>query len=295
MKQCTGRFYWVCIITAFCLFLCGSVAASPSPYASVTALDKYGHSVQLRHAGRAASKFGRLVVAARSNSNENTVVVVSIRTPKPGIILPGNNSNHGVLQQVFSDADLWMVCTGVKPDANWLLQQMRDYSKRIWERYDVAPSQTRLADALSEALLNFMGYDRKVEWHDGAGPVIINKDDQSWARPLGVSTLVVTPFSKIILVEASGVQHVLRAYAIGRDSDLVNQQLKGKYKSDMRTEEVKDLLVDVVRTALLKEANDAAYSPDKKVELVVEVVSAGGVKVDTIPLSDISSEAAQEF
>jgi len=276
-----------------CLFLPNLGNASTSPYASVTALDKYGHSVQLRHAGRAASKFGRLVVAARPDPRENTVIVLSIRTPRPGIIVSG--TNHGVLQQVFSDTDLWMVCTGVKPDANWLLQQMRDYSKRIWERYDVLPTQTRFVDALSEALLNFMGYDRDAEWHDGAGQVIMDKDDRSWARPLGVSTFVVSPFSKVTLVEASGVQHAIRAYAIGRDSDLVNQQLKEKYKSDMSTEEIKDLLIDVVRSALLKEVNDAAYAPHKKVEIVVEIVSDKGVQVDTIPLTKTLTETGQEL
>lgn len=277
--------WWFMILTMLCRTTVGSSSSSSGLYTSVTALDKYGNSVQLRHARESSSRYGTLIVAARSSTE---VVVVSLFTPRPGVL----THSRSVLERVSSidPESTMMICTGVKADASWLVRLMREYSSRAWERYNVAPSPSRVADALSEAFLSFMGYDRSLEWHDGVGPVIMDSGDEDdvsnqWARPLGVQALVVSPTaSHVVLVEPSGVQHTHLAYAIGRESDSVNTQLMKRFKANLDTQEVRDLLVEVVRNVM----QDSSRRIKDETQIVVEILSSQGVDLSCEPLQSKS-------
>ena len=254
-----------------------AISSSPSSlYTPVTALDKYGNSIQLQNARQAAVRHGRLVVAARS-LHDDAIVVVSVQTPKLGKLLQPNTTKPGVLQKLWTeDAACYLACTGVKADATWLVHTMRQYSKRLWDRYDVGDiSQERMTQALSQTLLEFMGYNRAQEWNDG---VKVGEDETSWGRPLGLQTIVISPSSPIVLVEPSGVTQSLEYVAIGKESDAVMRALRERYTSNSATtmRELKDLLVDIIRQQI--------EGQRQSTELIVEAVSKEGVEVSSVPL-----------
>jgi 20S proteasome alpha/beta subunit len=261
----------------FLLLALLDIALSSSSYTPVTALDKYGNSIQLKHAREAASRHGRLIVAARSS--REVVVVVSIYTPKLGqLTTSSSSSSSSVLQRLLlGDTSLYLACTGVKADATWLVQTMRRYSIRLWERYDVANlTPTRISQAISQALLGFMGYDRSQEYHDGVtvGVGADTKND-SWARPLGIQTLIVSPHS-LILVEPSGIaQPDMEYVAVGKESAAIQRVLQERYRSDASAEEIQELVINIIRETVEGQAS---------AELVVEVVSKDGVEVSSVPL-----------
>jgi 20S proteasome alpha/beta subunit len=241
-----------------------------SSYTPVTALDKYGNSIQLKHAREAASRHGRLIVAARSSSE---VVVVSVYTPKLGQI----TTNSCVLQRLLlGDTSVFLACTGVKADATWLLRTMRDYSVRLWERYDLEILGTRrISQAISQALLEFMGYNRNQEYHDGVSLSKSGKNDDAWARPLGIQTLLISPQS-LTLVEPSGIaQSELSYVAVGKESAAIQRILREKYRPDLSTKEMQEILMEIIRETVEGQA---------LAELVVEVVSKDGVEVSSVPL-----------
>lgn len=251
------------------------IALSSSSYTPVTALDKYGNSIQLKHAREAASRHGRLIVAARSS--REVVVVVSIYTPKLGQLTTSSSSSPSVLQRLLlGDTSLYLACTGVKADATWLVQTMRRYSIRLWERYDVANlTPTRISQAISQALLGFMGYDRSQEYHDGVTVGGADTKNDSWARPLGIQTLIVSPHS-LILVEPSGIaQPDMEYVAVGKESAAIQRVLQERYRSDASAEEIQELVINIIRETVEGQAS---------AELVVEVVSKDGVEVSSVPL-----------
>jgi 20S proteasome alpha/beta subunit len=251
------------------------IALSSSSYTPVTALDKYGNSIQLKHAREAASRHGRLIVAARSS--REVVVVVSIYTPKLGQLTTSSSSSSSVLQRLLlGDTSLYLACTGVKADATWLVQTMRRYSIRLWERYDVANlTPTRISQAISQALLGFMGYDRSQEYHDGVTVGGADTKNDSWARPLGIQTLIVSPHS-LILVEPSGIAQPYMEYvAVGKESAAIQRVLQERYRSDASAEEIQELVINIIRETVEGQAS---------AELVVEVVSKDGVEVSSVPL-----------
>lgn len=263
------------------------VLSSQSSYTPVTALDKYGHSIQLQNAREAAARHGRLIVAASTASNEETVVI-SVYTPKMGLL--HHSKTDGVLQKLWTDesknndAPCHLACTGVKADATWLIQTMRQYAKRVWDRYDIASiSQERMTQALSRTLVEFMGYNRAREWQDGVGVEKSGGDDaSSWARPLGIQTLIISPSSPIVLVEPSGVAQTHEYVAIGKDSSAVMRALRERFPSNAgacTVEELKELLMDVIQKTIEGQKSST--------ELIVEVVSKHGVEVSSVPLKRI--------
>lgn len=266
------------LLFVFCLW--EEILAS-SNYIPVTALDKYGNSIQLKHAREAALRHGRLIVAARCDASRETVVV-SISSPKLGQVSP---FREGVLERLLlgDESPLFLACTGIKADATWLQTTMQQYSKRLWERYDVDKlSVHRISQAVSETLLSFMGFDRSLEYHDGIGSVIPktsnsdNDQSSSWARPLGVQTLVVTSNS-LLLVEPSGIASAnLSHVAIGKESEAIQRALREQYASKAATtQELKDLLISIIRETVQGQAS---------AKLIVEVVSEDGVNASATPL-----------
>ncbi len=147
----------------FILFLFSQRVTASSPYIPVTALDKFGNSVQLQNARQAAIRHGRLLVAAKF---KESIVVVSVDTPKLGHLSPNK-----ILEPVWSNSDTYLACTGIK------------------------------------TLLEFMGYNRQAELSDGISTPQEEKETTTWARPLGIQTLILTPSRPIVLVEPSGVSH----------------------------------------------------------------------------------------
>ena len=167
-----------------------------------------------------------------------------------------------------------MICTGIKADARWLLHAMREYQARTWERYDTAATPKRVALAVAQVLLDFMGYARNQEFLDGVGPVLA---ERSWARPLGVQTLVVAHQAPLTLLDPSGVMEEYSAHAMGRDSQVCLDELELLYTPNMTTEELQELLVDIVQRRVIFE-NPNMY---EKAELWIETLTERGVERST--------------
>jgi len=220
---------------------------SPS-YVSVRALDSYGNAIQLGHAKEAAQRYGRSVVVAvvevYDEEKNSTEKIKSSRRPgeeeeqgKPptssSFLMVVSFGNSPVLHPVQlpieakdsgSSSMLAMCFTGVKGDANWLLQQMQKYAADVWERYDMsAMSAPIVAHVVARLLGRFAAQPEKQEWHSSLGlPGKQERDDDrqsSWSRPLGVQTMVLSLSSHsskyvsqkrllepgLLIVEPSGV------------------------------------------------------------------------------------------
>ena len=244
------------ILALYLVLHVAAASTTNSPYTSVASLDKYGNSVQLSHAREAVARHGTLVVAAAFRDG---IVAASIYKPKLGIV-----DVKPVLIHALSlyTPPLGIVVSGLKADARWLVETLRDYQRRNWESYDLENLSIRQSQhALSHALLTFMGYDRDKELHDG----LVVDPEQSWARPLGVSCMVVTVDSSILVIEPSGVTQKVYAYAIGQGAKEVNEKLERLYEPNLSLQEVKDMLVDITREFVKSVGVDA--------ELLMEVLT----------------------
>lgn len=237
-----------------------AVGSSPSPISltSVSALDKFGKSVQLQHAREAAFRHGTLVVATRS-TKDKTVVVASIHgAKKPGII------SHPQMVNALAPG-MYLACSGIKADSKWFLEKLLDYQKRQWDVYDRYASPDKLKPVISQIFLQFMGYERKKELTD---MMIFDKKNDIWGRPMGVMSLLLTPTS-ISLIDPSGIIQEQLAYAIGKDSDQVNDELEKVLEPEMTTKEVKDMLKSMLTMSF------------KGKTLLIETISAQGVTRET--------------
>ena len=198
---------------------------SPS-YVSVRALDSYGNAIQVGHAKEAAQRYGRSVVVAvvevydeQKNSTEKTISssrpeeeehqekeTKGKPLPSSSFLIVVSFGNSPVLHPVQlpieandsgSSSMLAMCFTGVKGDANWLLQQMQKYAANVWERYDMsAMSAPIVAHVVARLLGRFAAQPENQEWHSTLGlPGKQERDDDrqsSWSRPLGVQTMVLS-------------------------------------------------------------------------------------------------------
>lgn len=274
------------LLSRFLLLLClsrfiNASSSLESSYTAVTALDKYGNSVQLEHARQAAARHGRTLVAAVCVP-ENAVVVASVHRPKPGVL----TKNKKVVHRLSLHSGGFVACTGVRGDAAWLMETLREYATRVWERYNVDEiSSERYSHAVSQAMLEFMKYNRQDEYTDGAGPVVMMDDeerDPGWARPLGVQAMVLTPSSSssscLTVIEPSGIPFQPKAFAMGKDSQLLNELLRKRYSVTASSEEIQQLLVDILQETLQEPSNG------ESIELVLEIVTKDGVDVSHVPL-----------
>jgi 20S proteasome alpha/beta subunit len=235
------------------------VASSTFDYTSVTALDKYGNSVQLQHAHEAAARHGMPVVAATFLGG---VVVTSIHKSRPGV------SSQPTLIQTLSlqTPFVGVVCTGLKADAKWLVSTIRECRKRNWETYDISNiSRRRSQEVIAQALLAFMGYDHDKELHDG---LVVDSED-SWARPLGIQTMLVSADGPIMLVHASGAAQHFHAQAIGKHSREINAKLEERYKTYLTMREVQEMLIGIM--------NEVFVDGDDDSEFLVEILTTDGV------------------
>lgn len=222
------------------------------------------------------------------------IVVVSLQNKaRPGIVKSSSRLVHSL--SFYNDknsktATMGIVCTGVKADAKWLIQTLRDYQKRNWETYDLTGlSMKRCQEAMTQMLLSFMGYKRDQELHDGLA-VVADKDDR-WSRPLGVQSLLMSYGKKsasISLVDPSGAVQEVAAQAIGRDSAEINAKLEeSNYDpKTMSLADVQQLLVDTARDVFDLDNENNHMSLD---QLVVEVLTQEGIEKRTVASSSSSS------
>ena len=226
---------------------------APDTYISVRALDSYGNAVQLSHAKEAARRYGRPVVVAVVQGTSNEPSNNSTET-KPAesflmVVSMGTAPILHPLQLPLQDADesdtqapmLAMCFTGVKGDANWLLQQLQQHVAGVWERYGISSmSAPSIAHVVARLLGRFAGQPEKREWQSSLGlPGKRDEDDRqsSWSRPLGVQTMILSLADSqdnpgLLIVEPSGrilnpsVQtDTVSLGAMGRGSDKLQEQL----------------------------------------------------------------------
>lgn len=273
-------------------------AASSSPqtpassYESVRSLDQYGNAVQLQYARAAADKQGRLIVAiarekciwvvsempktrphqrrAKKHSGGREPLLKAVTSPEPSTVI------H---KSTMTAPAVYMVSTGIQADAVWLLEQMQTYGKNVAEKYG-AYSPTGMAGVVSALKRKFWGYDDDDIWQGDAyrTTVLQGDNDDSWARPLGVRTLVVSfPRPNIQgpvleLVEPSGIVQRGNLFCIGKYNEIVQTELIKKSKSSSSVEKVSD---DDLEARLLEAFSSAL---DHNEPLQLEIVSADGIE-----------------
>ena len=252
---------WGVFVTVLIIgFVCRTaVASTDSNYIAVTALDKYGNSVQLQHAQEAATRYGIPVVAATCSDG---VVVVSIRRLRPEISTP-----QALIQtSSLHPPHVGIVCAGLKADAKWLISILRDQRKHIWETFDLNNlSRKRSQEVIAQALLTFMGYNRDKELHNG---LAVDSED-TWARPLGVQTMILSHDGPITLIEPSGAIQHYHAHAIGKKCQECNEKLEERYNPLRSAQEVQNMLIDIMLELHESSGEDS--------ELFVEVLTSEGV------------------
>jgi 20S proteasome alpha/beta subunit len=260
-----------------------SSESSSSSYSSVRALDEFGNSKQLQYAQEAATRHGRLVVAGQSSSSSSTTVVVSIgqRPIVQRLTLPTKYGNEGDNENDIEDDCVAMCCTGIKGDATWLTQQMRIYSKNVWERYDTNLSAMTAAQVIGRFMGRFQKYNEEEEWQPS-----VARQKGEWSRPMGIQVLVLSTNYPILRVDPSGrvVNTRLSSaspsgaapsfVAMGKDCKLVQEKLV----SMMMTEkEEQNLDATKLEERLVQLLLDHAAPRNQIVPVMVETVSSQGV------------------
>jgi 20S proteasome alpha/beta subunit len=271
-------------------------SSTASSYTSVTALDAFGNSQQLRNAQEASRRYGRLVVASLACSSSETgrkdsIVVCSVWKPRWGLAREEEENVMKMVKVVSGDDDEEMtaICmSGVSADATHLLGQLRNEAIRLyWDRFNTNCPPKYVADCLSRLLLQFMGYDTSSEW----SLFSLSDDNNNMGRPFGISSLVLGISSRgneeaeILSVDPGGAQQSWVARALGRDSDEANRRLEQTWKDNMTVEETQTMCTHILRNIILEE-NDNNGNED--LVLVCETLSPHrGVQVQRIPLVNI--------
>jgi hypothetical protein len=236
----------------------------PSSYVSVRALDRFGNAKQVSYALEAAKRQGRTVIVAvvKANVTEST-------TSNDDAVATTENSNSFVIAvslgttpilhslQITPPGEIMssflaICCTGIKADANWLIQQLQTFSATIWERYNI-PSNMIATPTVAHVVARLMGrfaaYDETREWSSSVGwpskSRESNDDDDDegsqssrWARPLGIQTLILStaassapgllqidPSGRILNPMAQTLSGLVSASVIGKDSDKIRSRL----------------------------------------------------------------------
>lgn len=221
MASIPWHWHNILVVLAFCSYL---TAGKSTSYTSVHAFDKYGHSDQLENAKEAACR-GRLVVAGQSSTNE--IVVVSLGTIGRPIVhpvtIPVQDFESGA-----TDGIVAICCTGVMGDATWVIQQVQNHAKRIWERYNHQMSAATVAHLVGRLLGYFQRNNVDQEWQSSVG-----RKEAECARPLGIQTMVLSQDSPILIVEVSGrvkskkfTRNGVAIRAIGKDHQLIEEKLR---------------------------------------------------------------------
>jgi len=230
----------------------GEITSSSSSLISSRTLDSYGNYVQLSHAKEATTLGRPVVVAVVEDSSSSSSFIVAISLGKSPVLrkiqLPLSTEEKDT-----SSSSPFIACcfTGVKGDANWLLQQIRKYFSQVWERYDMATQLTTptIAHIISRLLGRFAAQSEEHEWQSALGlPGKNDREDRagysSWSRPLGVQTMILSSQSSssrfqtqgpgLLLVEPSGrilnplaksKSGLVSVAAMGKESDKIQSRL----------------------------------------------------------------------
>ena len=272
------------LIPALSYSLASASSYETSPYRSARALNQYGNSEQIQNAKKAATMHGTLVVAAHDATNNSTMVlsvlddrhagqIESINSPKMLHLIHQNPSfTRSSYQKVA------LVCTGLKGDANWLVQRVRAYSHRVWTRYNTFLDSSGAAFAVSQYMLRFWGYDDEdEEWT----PSLLLDDmkrqnnQHIWSRPLGLVVMILSSQRPYInVVEPSGIVQQYTAFSMGKNSN-----------------EILEKLADVVKQAgddlqgqLMKLIQSVLPSTKKDTSVLIEILSDTGVTRTVVQL-----------
>lgn len=282
-------------------------AFASSSYESVRSLDSYGNAVQLQHAQAAAKQHGRLVICIEIPSGSlleeegEEVTELLLMTIQPS----GSDTSLSYLRpkppkisnllypSEFSESCRFraLVCSGVQADAQYLLQEMRQYHRDMWETYNDAQCSGQMdasLQALQILLRKFWQYDeREMRSHRRVG------ESGNWARPMGIQTLLLRSGTtansrhspKVIRVEPSGVvssdAHAF-CHCIGKHSTEVESSLRSQL-SKLTDQSMRDTskIVSLVQETLSRHLGSA-----RSLGLVVERISNRGnvsVEVTVIP------------
>jgi hypothetical protein len=295
-----------------------SVSAPPpsSSYEDVRQLDKYGHSVQLRHAAEASKRHGRLVVAVSwdggrsgiggSSDNDNDdddtsetgSVVTMLCTPLPSdllstnerqqqqgqrqhrhvlrftgrgvqrIRLPHDVASTGKLQQLGSgSANDGMIglqplvcvlntrrqrrrgpavvtavaCSGLASDAAYVQNQLLEAAKVAWDKYDAELGCPAVLAELQHLCRAFWRHPTKAQWTWKPQQPSGDDDDENqssagWARPLGVTTLVVQHVNSGVVGKDSAAQlYIVEPSGIVQHASRIDIRVAGGDGADTRT------------------------------------------------------------
>lgn len=272
----------------------------PTPYQSAVALDQYGNSVQLRNARECSLRYGLPIIAAvstvdqsivvcslhpRSSVGSNTISSSSGGIPRVVHVIASDDievdddssstsrSRSMECQKICCPTTTALVCSGLKADATLLRTLLRERSRRLWERYDILPSPSHIADACTQIFLSFFQYNRDREINDEAGPLdsTYPNDDTStpgnfeMSRPFGLHVVVLgirqhqhPPI--IISVDSSGTQrHHPNFIAIGKRSREANEKLKNLWKKDLNVQQIRDICCSVL-DEFKQDETDAIYT-----------------------------------
>jgi 20S proteasome alpha/beta subunit len=189
---------------------------------------------------------------------------------------------------------LALCCTGVKGDVNWLVMQVQQHVAKIWERYNHHPiSSSSMAHFVARLLGSFNGEDADQEWQSTLRRS--ESDNDSWARPLGIQTLLLStkkdPY--ILMIEPSGRVLTTKkkkdndasswwCAAMGKDSDAVNEKLQRNSKEivDLDTLDASQLKEKLVALLLDTSVSSSSSSSRKNdtIEFMVEILTSSGIE-----------------
>jgi 20S proteasome alpha/beta subunit len=271
-------FTFILLISALCDSLASASSSEISPYRSARALDQYGNSEQIQNAKKAATLYGTLVVAAFDTANNRTIVL-SLRDRSHSTSFIASNDSPCMVQLIHknpsfiisSSHHVAMICTGIKGDANWLVERVRAYSHRVWTRYNTFLDSSGAAYAVAQYMQRFWGYeDEDEEWAPSLLLEEMKRQDNPhiWTRPLGLVIMILSsqlPF--IYVVEPSGIIQQYSAFAMGKYSNNVLEKL-----SQVINEEEGDL-----QGRLVKLIQSVVPSNKKDNVILIEILSETGV------------------
>jgi hypothetical protein len=319
-----GLLFFACQLTGSCWASSetGTPASSASntdvsPYLSIRALDGYGEAIQLKHAARAADR-GRLVLGLVRPQDECIWIVSPRKThhrhhrchDKRSLLAQAVTSVIPLTVEDDDDASskirspaVYVVFSGVKGDAEWVLRELREYAKFVAERYaEYAPSD--MAGTVSDLVRSFWQYGEPNENGNNR-----NQDDKSssslayqspiweslirgenfhfrspeasrrnyaWARPLGIRTMVISfhshhphPIPELELVEPSGIilQTSKMAVMGQKSEELLSKLTTVKNIGKLPTKE----LEETIRQAF------ASLLEEEDIILELEIISKSGI------------------
>jgi len=259
----------------------------------------------------------RLGSSADGDGGGRTIHVVSCADSVPGLVddvktYSAAGASATEIDVTYGSAStnsvVALAASGLKPDLNLLLTLMRTRSVEVWDRYDVPPGPTDVAESISQAFLSFLGYDRDKEAGDAIGPL---KDENNsgdrredgfrMSRPFGLEVIVLgvgwnvgqraeaggndLNGSSILSVGPSGmVRGPFVAHAVGRGHELANNLVKKAWTIGMDEVSVRDICIDAIRRVAEEEMRLVAPNDDDgdgtlsldEWEIVCETLSAAG-------------------